>query len=152
MLYKYFPKNNARRIIQSFRQALPSTVLNQSAYGAYDILLRILSLKFLKLNLYIYSSSFNCKTFSVVFHELLISFHIFGYRIHSGTYCIVEHLIVKVVSQALAVCLVYHVIRQQSDSPCAALAGCLHNVNRSVNSACKDSLSDTLCLEQTAVS
>ena len=63
-----------------------------------------------------------------------------------------EHLIVKVVCQALAVCLIYHVIRQQSDSPCAALAGCFHNVNRSVNSACKDSLSDTFCLEQTAMS
>ena len=34
----------------------------------------------------------------------------------------------------------------------AALAGCFHNVNRSVNSACKDSLSDAFCLEQTAVS
>ena len=63
-----------------------------------------------------------------------------------------EYFVLKIICQRFLVLFLNKVIGKQCDSPCTTFTCCLHNINRCIDCSCKDSLSNTFCLKQSAMS
>ena len=100
----------------------------------------------------VYCRSFNREPFFVPFNKGIKTCHIFRIRLHLNSCFSCKYFFCQEICQIFIFLTMRHIGCEQGNSPGSAFSRGFHNGNRCVNCSGQNTLTDSFCLEKSAMS